>query len=114
MNKSVAASVNNSVMNNNFKKFNLDEAKKGAKLVTRDGKKVKFICISHDKILATVFGKVSYEDRQYKFNLDASRYKNLIHNWDLMIATESNQLGEIFHHFLKFFSHFLIYIRIKI
>ena len=88
MNKSVAASVNNSVMNNNFKfkEFNLDEAKKGAKLVTRDGRKVKFICISRDKILATVFGKVSYEDRQYKFNLDGSRYKNLIHNLDLMIA----------------------------
>ena len=89
MNKTVAASVNNSVMNNNFKfkEFNLDEAKKGAKLVTRDGRKVKFICVSRDKILATVFGKVSYEDRQYKFNLDGSRYKNLIHNLDLMIAT---------------------------
>lgn len=38
-NVKVAASVNNSVMNNNFKEFNLDEAKKGAKLVTRDGRK---------------------------------------------------------------------------
>lgn len=50
MNKSVAASVNNSILNNNFKEFNLDEAKKGAKLVTRDGRKVKFICVSRDKI----------------------------------------------------------------
>lgn len=86
--KNIAASVNNSVMNNSslFKEFNLDEAKKGAKLVTRDGKKVKFICVSRDKILATVFGRSSYEDRQYKFNLDGSRYKNVIHNLDLMIV----------------------------
>ena len=85
-NVKVAASVNNSVMNNNFKEFNLDEAKKGAKLVTRDGRKAKFICVSNDKILATVFGKFSYEDHQYKFNLDGARYKNLIHNLDLMIT----------------------------
>ena len=45
MNKSVAASVNNSVMNNNFKEFNLDEAKKGAKLVTRDGRKSRSFCL---------------------------------------------------------------------
>ena len=50
INVNVAASVNNSVMNNNFKEFNLNEAKKGAKLVTRDGRKAKFICVSRDKI----------------------------------------------------------------
>lgn len=88
---SVSASVNNSVINNsnNYKPFNLDEAKKkGTKLVTRDGKKVTFICVTRDKILATVHSPfASYMDKQYKFNFDGSRFSpNLIHNLDLMIV----------------------------
>lgn len=84
-----SASVNNMVMNNsaNYKPFNLTEAmKKGVQVVTRDGKKAKVICESRGKLLVQVFGKVSYEDRQYKYNLDGTRYSaNLIHNLDLMI-----------------------------
>ncbi len=89
-NVSISASVNNSVMNlcSSFKPFNLEEAMKNkTKVVTRDGKKAKVICVTRDKILVTVFGKVSYEDRQYKFNLDGTRYgNNLVHNLDLMLA----------------------------
>jgi len=88
---STSASVNNTVKNisANFKKFSLDEAKKkGTKIVTRDGKRVTFVCVSRDKIVAIVHSNfASYQDKQYKFNLDGSRYSsNLIHNLDLMIA----------------------------
>lgn len=87
---STSASVNNNVMNisANFKPFNLEAAKKGAKVVTRDGKKVTFICVSRDKVVAIVRSNfASYDDRQYKFNLDGSRFsKNCIHNLDLMMA----------------------------
>ena len=55
MNKLVAASVNNSVMNNNFKEFNLDEAKKGAKLVTRDGSVKKFL-VNNNISFVSVYG----------------------------------------------------------
>jgi len=88
-----SASVNNTVKNisANFKPFNLDEAKKkGVQVVTRDGKKAKVICETRGKLLVTVFGKVSYETRQYKYNLDGSRFSsNLIHNLDLMIKEEA-------------------------
>lgn len=87
---STSASVNNNVMNisANFKPFNLEAAKKGAKVVTRDGKRVTFICVSRDKVVAIVRSNfATYDDRQYKFNLDGSRYSsNLIHNLDLMMA----------------------------
>lgn len=87
---STSASVNNNVKNisANFKPFNLEAAKKGAKIVTRDGKSVTFICVSRDKVVAIVRSNfASYQDRQYKFNLDGSRYSsNLIHNLDLMMA----------------------------
>lgn len=85
---SVAASVNNSVMNNNYMAFDLAKAmKKGTKVVTRDGKRAKVICETRGKLLVVVYGKVSHEDRQYKYNLDGTRYSaNLIHNLDLMIA----------------------------
>lgn len=86
----VSPSVNNMVANlsANFKPFNLEQAmKKGAKVVTRDGKKAKVVCVTRGKLLVTVFGKVTYEDRQYKYNLDGTRYgTNFIHNLDLMIA----------------------------
>ena len=86
----ISASVNNSVMNNssNFKPFNLVEAmKKGTKVVTRDGKLAKVICETRGKLLVTVFGKATYENRQYKYNMDGSRFSpTLIHNLDLMIA----------------------------
>ena len=86
----ISASVNNSVMNNssNFKPFNLEEAmKKGTKVVTRDGKLAKVICKTRGKLLVTVFGKATYENRQYKYNMDGSRFSpTLIHNLDLMIA----------------------------
>lgn len=87
---STAASVNNIVMSNsaNYLPFNLAKAmKKGTKVVTRDGKSARVICETRGKLLVEVLGKVTWENRQYKYNLDGSRYSsNLIHNLDLMIA----------------------------
>lgn len=87
---STAASVNNMVMSNsaNYLPFNLAKAmKKGTKVVTRDGKSARVICETRGKLLVEVLGKVTWENRQYKYNLDGSRYSsNLIHNLDLMIA----------------------------
>lgn len=86
MTKKTAASVNNSVMNNNFKAFNLEEAlKKNAKVVTRDGKKVKVVCETRGQILVTVYDRFGF-GVNYKYNLDGSKYNNLIHNLDLMLA----------------------------
>ena len=89
-NSNIAASVNNMVMNNsvNYKPFNLTEAmKKGTKVVTRDGKRARVICETRGKLLVVVYGKVTWENRQYKYNLDGSRYSfNFIHNLDLMIT----------------------------
>lgn len=84
----IAASVNNMVMNNNYMPFDLTKAmQKGTKVVTRDGKRAKVICETRGKLLVVVYGKISYEDRQYKYNLDGSRFSsNLIHNLDLMIT----------------------------
>ena len=93
MKKNISASVNNMVLNNskNYKKFDLNKAFNSAyrnKFVTRDGHKVKIICLTRGKILAKVYDNmVSYNDRTYKFNLDGSRYStNLIHNLDLMMT----------------------------
>lgn len=87
-NSNIAASVNNMVMNNNYMAFDLAKAmKKGTKVVTRDGKRAKVICETRGKLLVVVYGKVSCEDHQYKYNLDGSRFSSsLIHNLDLMIA----------------------------
>lgn len=88
-NISIAASVNNSVVNsaNNYKKFNLQEALKGKPVVTRDGKKAKVICETRGKILVHIkSNKASYMDMTIKMNLDGSRFSNLIHNLDLMMA----------------------------
>lgn len=87
---STAASVNNMVMNNsaNYKPFDLAEAmKKGTKVVTRDGKIARVICETRGKLLVEILGKVTWENRQYKYNMDGTRFSpNLIHNLDLMIA----------------------------
>lgn len=85
---SIAASVNNSVMNNNYKEFNLTEALKGKPVVTRDGKKAKVVCETRGKILVYISNpRASYMDMTIKMNLDGSRFsKNLIHNLDLMMA----------------------------
>lgn len=87
---STAASVNNSVINNsaNYLPFDLAKAmKKGTKVVTRDGKRARVICETRGKLLVEVLGKVSWENRQYKYNMDGSLFSpNLIHNLDLMIA----------------------------
>lgn len=88
-NISVAASVNNSVINNsaNYKPFNLEDALNGKPVVTRDGKKVKVVCKTKDKILVHIYNKISYMDMNVKMNLDGSRFSpNLTHNLDLMMA----------------------------
>lgn len=85
-NVKVSASVNNSVMNNSYKEFDLAKAmQRGAKVVTRDGHKARVVCQTRGKILVTVFYGISHENRQYKYNLDGSLYNNLIHKLDLML-----------------------------
>lgn len=80
-----SATVNNSVLNNNFKKFNLENALKTRKAVTRDGHKVTVICVNRDKVLATVHSSISsLNNRTMKFNLDGTRFNNNIDAMDLM------------------------------
>lgn len=73
---------------NNFKKFNLVKALKGADVVTRLGNKVKVNCKAGDKLLVTIYSKVGpYMDRQVKVNLDGSRYSaNHEHFEDLFMV----------------------------
>lgn len=86
-NMTTSATVNNSVLNNNLKPFNLENALKTRKALTRDGRKVTVICVSRNKILATVHSNLAmYNDRTMKFNLDGTRFTNNIDSMDLMSA----------------------------
>lgn len=85
-NVKVAASVNNSIMNNNYKEFDLSKVmQRGAKVVTRDGHKARVVCQTRGKLLVTVFGNLPHENRQYKYNMNGSLYNNLVHKLDLML-----------------------------
>ena len=55
--------------------FNVEKALKGAKVMTKSGKKVKVICTTRNKILCQVYSNVGfYYDAQVKYNLDGSRW----------------------------------------
>ena len=57
--------------------FDVNKALKGAKVMTKSGKRVKVICITRDKILCQVYSNVGfYYDAQVKYNLDGSRWSS--------------------------------------
>lgn len=81
------ARVNKNIENNSMKEFNLDEALNGAKVCTRDGRKITIICITRGKVYAKVHGSLTYMDQSIKFNLDGSHYgPTVCDNLDLMMV----------------------------
>jgi hypothetical protein len=72
----------------NFKKFDLQKALNGAKVVTRLGNPVTVHCLAGNKVLVTICSRLGeHMNRQVKVNLDGSRYSSKSEHFeDLMIA----------------------------
>ena len=70
-----------------FKKFNLEKALKGAKVVTRLGNPVTVNCLTGNKVLVTISSRLgAHMNRQVKVNKDGSRYSaNYEHFEDLFM-----------------------------
>lgn len=67
--------------------FNLEAARKGAKVVTREGLPVKFMTVTADnKVLAVIKNGPTFTQVPEKFNLDGSKYKGTEHYTDLFMA----------------------------
>lgn len=68
------------------KPFNLEEARKGAKVVTREGLPVRFMTVTADnKVLVVINHGPTFTRVPEKFNLDGSKYKGTEHYTDLFM-----------------------------
>ena len=89
---------NSENIGNNLKPFNLEEAKTGKPVCTRDGRKVRIICFDREFIhkgknycIVALINDGSHGESLYSYTEDGLFSSNKIHNSDLMMLPEKKE-----------------------
>lgn len=89
-------------MKKNYKPFNIEEVKNGAKVITRNGNQARIVCLDYNyygvqRLLVLVKNKLDEHENVLIYNMDGS-YSNDANSLDLFMAPIKREGWVVLYH----------------